>query len=111
MRFRLIIRRAAVLEIAEQAKYYRLHATPALETRWRAAANDAIRTLRTLPERGAPVDPEDEAMRNIRRLPISGFPKHLIFYHVDMQDKTVTILHMLHGARNISSILGDGDSE
>jgi plasmid stabilization system protein ParE len=106
--FRLVIRKTATQEIAEQAKYYRLRATPALAERWRAAANDAIRSLRTLPERGSMVDQEDQALNSIRRLPIQDFPKHFIFYHVDVTTGIVTILHMLHGARDIQSLLSPG---
>jgi toxin ParE1/3/4 len=41
-------------------------------------------------------------LRNIRRMSISGFPKHLVFYRVE--DREVLILRVLHGARDLESL-------
>ncbi len=39
----------------------------------------------------------------LRRRPVKGFERYLIFYH--LSDGKVHIIRVLHGARDISSIL------
>jgi len=61
-----------------------------------------LRILRN-PHSGAPCRFALTELRGIRRVPVSGFPKHLIFYSVE--DNEVLILRVLHGARDLESLL------
>jgi plasmid stabilization system protein ParE len=96
----------AIHEIAEQAAYYRKEATPEIAERWRTAVNDAIRSLRIFPVRGPLVNPANVASRSIRKLHISGFPAHLIFYRYEAETNIVFIVRVLHGARDVDPLLG-----
>jgi plasmid stabilization system protein ParE len=108
---RLIVRPPATRAIADQARYYRLRATTELAARWRAAAAQAIRSLRTLPERGSLIDLEEETAQTIRRLPIEGFPRHLIFYCLDSEAAAVIVLLVSHGSRDMDPLLREESEE
>jgi len=51
---------------------------------------------------GAPCRFSPTELHGIRRVTISGFPKHLVFYRVE--DNDVLILRVLHGARDLESL-------
>ncbi|HWW15869.1 MAG TPA: hypothetical protein VN310_14505 [Candidatus Dormibacteraeota bacterium] len=38
----------------------------------------------------------------MRRMPIAGFPRHLIFYRAE--EKEIRILRVVHGARDLESL-------
>jgi plasmid stabilization system protein ParE len=101
----LRIRPSATREVAEQAAYYRKQADEALAQRWRSAVTDAIRSLRTFPEQGGPLNSVTPELHNIRRLHIQGFPKHLIFYRFNAVSGVVQIISVLHGSRDIDALL------
>lgn len=73
--------------------------------RWRTAVVESINSLRTLPERGSPGGFKADAIRDLRRLGIKGFPKHLIFYRFIAASNTLIIVSVTHGARDIESLL------
>jgi toxin ParE1/3/4 len=54
------------------------------------------------PRSGAPCRFSPTELRGIRRVPISGFPKHLVFYSI--KDNDVLILRVLHGARDLETL-------
>ena len=64
---------------------------------WFGRLADAIASLSTLPLRN-PAPPEDPALRQL----LFGTKPHIyrIIYYVDTGAKTVTILHVRHGARD-----------
>lgn len=95
----------ATREVADQAAYYRDRADASLAQRWRSAVNDAIRSLRTFPERGSPLNSDIPELHDIRRLHIQGFPKHLIFYRFHALTGVVLIISVLHGSRDIEALL------
>ncbi|MDQ2926380.1 MAG: type II toxin-antitoxin system RelE/ParE family toxin [Acidobacteriota bacterium] len=95
----------AIREVADQAAYYRERADVALALRWRSAVNEAMRSLRTFPERGSPLDSDTPELHDIRRLHIHGFPKHLIFYRFDRVGSVVSIISVLHGSRDVDALL------
>ena len=96
---------AASRAVAEQAAYYNEKSGPALAQRWRSAVTDAIRSLRTTPDRGNPANFDSTALRNIRSLHIEGFPKHLIFYRFDHETGIVSVITVVHGARDLEAVL------
>ena len=95
----------AAFDIAEQAFYYEEQADISLGHRWEASVETAIASLRTFPERGARLNSDSPVLRELRKLHIAGFPNHLIVYRFDAPSNTIFILHVLHGAREIDSLL------
>jgi toxin ParE1/3/4 len=77
--------------------------TKKLGERWSKAVTSAVLRILKNPRSGVPCQFGPAELHSIRRIPISGFPKHLIFYSVE--DRTVLILRVLHGARDLESLL------
>jgi toxin ParE1/3/4 len=103
----LRISEAAAVSILDQADYY-LHASDAaLAQRWEAAVEQAVRSLLDWPERGTLCRFRSSALLGLRWIGISEFPKHLVFYRYLPQEKAIVILQVLHGARNLETILDE----
>jgi plasmid stabilization system protein ParE len=102
---RLRVLPAAISEITEQAAYYREKSGEPLAQRWRTSVNDAIRSLRELPERGKPSNFDTPTLSNIRSLHIEGFPRHLLFYRFESNTGIVSIISVLHGARDLETVV------
>jgi plasmid stabilization system protein ParE len=102
---KLRVLRTAARDITEQTDFYRLRENDALAERWRASVTEAIRSLRTFPDRGELIQFDFHQAEGLRRLPIAGFPNHLIFYRYDARDRTIIIAYVLHGARDLASVL------
>jgi plasmid stabilization system protein ParE len=103
----LRIAEAAALSIVEQADYYEQTANPALAQIWGAAVEQAIQSLLSLPERGTPCHFRSSSLAGIRWIPIAGFPKHMVFYRYLSQEPAILIVQVLHGARNLETILDE----
>jgi toxin ParE1/3/4 len=101
------ITEAAALSIVEQADYYRSRSGAKLAARWEAAVDKATRSLLELPERGSPCRFRAPALADMRWIPVPGFRKHLIFYRYLTREKTVLIVEVLHGARDLEAIFED----
>lgn len=97
---------AAAQEIIEQAAYYRERANVALAERWRKAVRTSLSTIQRFPESGTPFRSQTPLLSTIRRLPVEGFPNYLVFYEIDNAANTIYITNVLHGARNLDSLLG-----
>jgi len=101
----LRISEAAALAIVEQADYYQQAADVSLADRWGVAVDEATRTLLSWPERGAPCRFRSSALANLRWINVPGFPRHMIFYRYLSDEQIVLIIHVLHGARNLETLL------
>jgi plasmid stabilization system protein ParE len=104
----LRISEAAAISIVEQADYYRQAADLALALRWDAAVDDAIHSLLVFPERGAPCRFHSAALAGLRWVFIPGFPKHMVFYKYMGERQILSIVQVLHGARNLEIVLDEG---
>lgn len=93
---------AAAVDINEQADWYEEKSNRQLTERWSRAVTSAVLRILKNPYSGAPCRFSSTELRGIRRVPISGFPKHLVFYSVEAND--VLILRVLHGARDLESL-------
>lgn len=105
----LRISEAAALAIVEQADYYQQAADLALVLRWEAAVDGAIHSLLNWPERGVTCRFRSPALAGLRWILVPGFPKHMVFYRYLPQEQAILIVQVLHGARNLDTIL-DEDS-
>jgi len=93
---------AAAVDINEQADWYEEKSDRKLAERWSKAVTSAVLRILRNPRSGTPCRFGPTELRGIRRTPISGFPKHLVFYSVE--DNDVLILRVLHGARDLESL-------
>ena len=106
---RLRISEAAALSIVEQAEYFEQAADQALAHRWEAAVGKAVHTLLTLPERGASCRFRSPLLTGLRWILVPGFPKHMVFYRYQPQEQIILVVHVLHGARDLETVLGEDD--
>ena len=93
---------AASVDIIEQADWYEEKSDRKLSERWSNAVTSAVLRIMRNPGSGVPCRFNPTELHGIRRVPISGFRKHLVFYRVEGND--VLILRVLHGARDLESL-------
>jgi toxin ParE1/3/4 len=93
----------AVSAIQEQADWYELRSSHALVKRWENAITAALLRIEKNPRSGAKCGFSVDELQGIRRMPIAGFPRHLIFYRADEEE--IRILRVVHGARDLESLL------
>lgn len=105
----LRISEAAALAIVEQADYYQQAADLTLALRWEASVDEAIHSLLNWPERGATCRFRSPSLAGLRWIFVPGFSKHMVFYRNLPQEQAILIVQVLHGARNMETIL-DEDS-
>jgi len=94
---------AALSDILEQADWYEQQSGPALAERWGSEVASALIRIEKNPHSGAKCSFRADQLHGIRRMPITGFPRHLIFYRVEEDE--VEILRVIHGARDLESLL------
>ena len=109
---RLHVYEAAAHSIIEQADYYQEKAGPALALRWEAAIDESIRSILRWPEIGPPCRFRSPSLAGLRWTSVDGFTKHMIFYRYVQAEQAVYVVQVLHGARDIESIVsGEEDTE
>jgi plasmid stabilization system protein ParE len=107
----LRITEAAARSIIEQADYYQHASDASLSQRWEVAVDAALRSLQRLPGRGAPCRFHAPALAGMRWISIPDFPRHMIFYRHSSAERTILIVQVLHGARNLQQILKDAQEK
>lgn len=100
---RLVVSDMAAVDVVEQADWYEAHAGISLAERWGKAVTSAVLRITKNPGAGAPCNFNSPELRDIRRMTITGFPKHLIFYR--FADGEIFVMRVLHGARDIEHLL------
>ena len=91
----------AIIEIAE----YIGQNSPASAERFMDATEAAFAQLEATPGMGHLYDSFDIRLANVRVWSMKGFPNHLIFYRPS--EAGIEIIHVLHGARDISAVLAE----
>jgi toxin ParE1/3/4 len=94
----------ALNDIQEQADWYEQHSGQSLARRWEYEVTAALVRIERNPRSGAKCEFSANELQGIRRIPITGFPKHLIFYRAE--EKEIRILRVVHGARDLESLFG-----
>jgi toxin ParE1/3/4 len=102
MERRLVQRRAAEQDVAEQLAYIALD-RPAVAHRYAIALAGAYERIRRMPEIGVLRAYGPRGLRAIRVWPVPGFQRFLVFYRVT--PRTVEIVRVLHSARDIPRVL------
>lgn len=100
---RLSIRPRALRDVGEVAEYLEQQSTLELAVRFISALEGDLERLCLMPEIGASCQFRRVEASNIRRWPVDGFEKWLIFYRATKTK--IEIIRVLHGARNIGEIL------
>ena len=100
----LRISEAAALSIVEQADYYEQTASSDLARRWEIAVEETMLSLLQLPERGAHCRFRSPILTGLRWIPVSGFPRHMIFYRYLAREEAVLIVQVQYGARDLEAI-------
>jgi toxin ParE1/3/4 len=77
---RLVFSNAAVADILEQADWYRTKSGRRLALRWERAVTSAIKDIVRHPAAGFGCTCRSLELQDVRRTPITKFPKHLLFY-------------------------------
>ena len=99
---RLVQRRAAEEDVAEQVTYLAADRA-AVAHRYAIALEDAYERIRTMPEIGVPRSYRARGLKAVRVWAVPGFRRFLIFYRVT--PKTVEVIRVLHSARDIPRVL------
>lgn len=104
MTYTLRILPAADIDLDEAALYV---AQDSVEQAQRLydAADATFRLIREYQARGPQCQFDHPRLRSVRRCAIVGFRNHLVFYRVE--PNIVEVIRILHGARDILSILSD----
>jgi toxin ParE1/3/4 len=92
----------AVSDIQEQADWYEERSDHALAARWEKEVTASFIRIKKNPHSGARCAFNAYELQGIRRMPIGGFPRHLIFYRAGKVE--VRILRVVHGARDLESL-------
>ncbi len=101
-RVALSLSEVAASDIVEQADWYEEQSGQALAKRWEKAVTAAVLKIAGRPRAGSICHFPDAELSDMRRVPVAGFPKHLIFYQ--LRGTEVLILRVLHGARDLESL-------
>ncbi len=105
---RLIRHEQALNDLEEQASFIAQDSLSAA-MRFLAAAERAFTQILEMPGIGASTTYASPRLAGLRRWPIPGFPKHLVFYRYS--DGSVKVMRVLHAARDIEAILRDDSME
>jgi toxin ParE1/3/4 len=99
---RLALSDLAVADILEQADWYIAKSGKPLAKRWdKAVTATVLRSLRN-PAIGKICSFKAPELRNVRSLPVGGFPKHLLFYQA--RGSKLVVLRVVHGARDLETL-------
>ena len=66
-----------------------------------------IQSLLKWPERGTPCRFRSAALRDLRWIPVPGFPRHMVFYRYLDREKAILVVQVMHGARNLETLLDE----
>ena len=99
------VRARARRDILSNAEYLEEQGGAETAQRFLDATQSTFESLAKMPKLGVLCAFRSPALRRIRRWPVKGFESWLIFYQV--RRNGVEIVHLIHGARDIESLLGD----
>jgi toxin ParE1/3/4 len=99
----------AAWDVLEIAEYLARQSSLAAANRFVNAAQRTMERLARMPGIGNRWEDDDPELANVRVCPISRYRKYLVFYRPI--EGGIEVLRILHGARDITTILrGDEDA-
>src|SRR4051794_6043967 len=84
-------------------------ASDATADRFLAAVEKTLGLLARSPGIGAPHDTNNPRLSGLRYFPVSKFKPYILFYRAF--DDRIELVRVLHGARDIPTILAEGEGE
>ena len=102
---RIVLSDAAVADILEQSDWYQEQSGDKLAKRWESAVTSVVMRVVERPGAGALCNFKPAELHDVRRISLAGFPKHLLFYEFKEKKKEILVLRVLHGARDLESLL------
>lgn len=105
---KVILRPRAWQDVEESASYLISEASLDVAVRFTEAVEHLTGMLATMPAMGVPCFFAHPQLQGLRRHPVAGFENWLIFYI--SRETAVEIVRVLHGARNIASILDEDEN-
>lgn len=109
MSYRLIVRDRATQDLRQQANYILVNGNADAAVKFLSAAEKSFAQLAKTPGMGKVTQLIVSRLGEIRQWRIKDFKDYLIFYRV--QDATVEILRVFHGARDLADIESELDKE
>lgn len=101
----VVKRPQAIRDLDEVAGYLQAQSGPKRAIRFLRDADSLFDRLASMPGTGTRYEPDDPIFADLRVAPLSRFKNHLVFYRP--LPGGIEVLRVLHGARNIRSILAD----
>ena len=95
----------AVADVLEQADWYQAQAGRKLAQRWEKAVTSTMLRIVTTPHAGTPCRFQAAPLHGTRRMPIAGFPMHLVFYQ--LAEDEIRVLRVVHGAPDLEALFSD----
>lgn len=99
----VFVRARARRDILSSAEYLEEHRGEETAQRFLDAVQSTFEALAKMPKLGALCTFRKPALRRLRRWPVKGFENWLIFYQPKRNG--IEIVHVIHGARDIESLL------
>lgn len=100
----VFVRARARRDILANAAYLEEHGGEETAQRFLDALQITFETLARMPKLGVLCAFRSPALRRVRRWPVKSFENWLIFYLPKRSG--VEIVHLIHGARDIESLIG-----
>jgi len=100
-----VVRRDKALEDLADCALYIAQDDPDVAARFVDAFEESVDRLAQMPYIGVAVPLDTPSLFGLRRWPIKGFEKYLIFYLVF--EDTIDVVRILHAAQDIAAILED----
>jgi toxin ParE1/3/4 len=107
MKYRLRILPAADVDVDDAALFIAEDNLSAA-LRFYDAVDKTYRQIRDHPRRSPHYNLDHPRLADLRKCAVSGFRNYLVFYRIDAEE--VEIIRVLHGARDIPSVLSEDDS-
>jgi toxin ParE1/3/4 len=105
---RVTVRPRARLDLLEQFVHFGEEAGLTVASRYYAAVNTTCKILVKQPRSGSAYRSDIVSLKGIRRIPVRGFEKYLIFYLRTANG--IELVRVIHGARNILQILAEDEA-
>jgi toxin ParE1/3/4 len=100
---KLSIQEAAERDILRQFEWYSERGLPDIARCFCLAVKSSVDDLLLAPQAGAPKAVANVELEGLRTWPVKGFDEFRIYYLVE--DDLIKVLRILHGRRDIASIL------
>jgi toxin ParE1/3/4 len=100
---RLSVQEAAERDILRQFEWYAERGLTDVAQRFRLAVKSGVDELLATPQAGAPKSVANVELEGLRTWSVQGFDEFRIYYLV--RDDLIKVLRILHGRRDIASIL------